>query len=118
LAPDLVRYVEAKDGIRVEGLAASANSFGCKIGSGLGTAIVLWLIPLCDYDASLTSQPQTAIYTFIALYWWVPAVLSVVLLVLASLWNINSKTDALLAEKAKNAPAVVGDPSPSESASR
>jgi hypothetical protein len=42
----------------------------------------------------------------------------VVLLVLASLWNINSKTDALLAEKAKNAPAVVGDPSPSESASR
>src|SRR5574344_1372164 len=72
LAPDLVRYIEAKDGVRVEGLAASANSFGCKIGSGLGTAIVLWLIPLCDYDASLTEQPQSAIYTFIALYWWVP----------------------------------------------
>jgi GPH family glycoside/pentoside/hexuronide:cation symporter len=114
LAPDLVRYVEAKDGIRVEGLAASANSFGCKIGSGLGTAIVLWLISLCGYVASATSQPDSAIYTFIAIYWWVPAVLSLILLLLASFWNINKKTDALLAEKAKNAPQPMLDPAVSE----
>jgi len=105
LAPDLVRYVEAKDGVRVEGLAASANSFGCKIGSGLGTAIVLWLISLCGYVATSSTQPDSAIYTFIAIYWWVPAILSLVLLLLASLWNINKKTEAILQEK-KEAEAV------------
>jgi GPH family glycoside/pentoside/hexuronide:cation symporter len=35
LAPDIVRDVQAKKGVRLEGLAASAASFGCKIGSGL-----------------------------------------------------------------------------------
>jgi GPH family glycoside/pentoside/hexuronide:cation symporter len=42
LAPDIVSYVEAKDGIRVEGLAAAGTSFGLKIGSGFGSAMVLW----------------------------------------------------------------------------
>jgi GPH family glycoside/pentoside/hexuronide:cation symporter len=95
LAPDIVRYIQAKDGVRVEGLAASANSFGSKIGSGLGTAIFLWLIPVCGYDATLTAQPETAIYTFIALYWWVPMVLSLILLLLASFWNIDKRTEQL-----------------------
>lgn len=99
LAPDLVRYVEAKDDIRVEGLAASANSFGCKIGSGLGTAIVLWLIPICNYDSKATTQPDSAVYTFIALYWWVPAVSSLILLLLAAFWNIKKKTDDILKTK-------------------
>jgi GPH family glycoside/pentoside/hexuronide:cation symporter len=35
LAPDIVRDVQTKKGVRLEGLAASAASFGCKIGSGL-----------------------------------------------------------------------------------
>jgi GPH family glycoside/pentoside/hexuronide:cation symporter len=99
LAPDIVRYIEAKEGVRVEGLAASANSFGCKIGSGLGTAAVLWTIAICGYVANQDTQVASAIYSFITLYWWVPAGLSVVLLVLASLWDIDKKTDKLLLER-------------------
>lgn len=101
LAPDLVHYIEVKDGVRVEGLAASANSFGSKIGSGLGTAIVLWLIPLCGYisQEGTTTQPESALTCFIALYWWVPLGLSLILLLLASLWNINKKTAQLQKEK-------------------
>jgi GPH family glycoside/pentoside/hexuronide:cation symporter len=100
LAPDLVRYIEAKQGVRVEGLAASANSFGCKIGSGLGTAMVLWLIPVCGYSAKNETQPDTAVYTFIALYWWVPAIVAGLLMVLAFFWNIDKKTAEILAQKA------------------
>jgi GPH family glycoside/pentoside/hexuronide:cation symporter len=100
LAPDLVRYIEVKDGVRVEGLAASANSFGSKIGSGLGSAIVLWLIPVCGYIADdKATQPQSALVCFTTLYWWVPLLLSLVLLLLASFWNINKKTSALEKEK-------------------
>jgi len=96
LAPDLVRYVEAKDGVRVEGLAASANSFGCKIGSGLGSAVVLWALALCGYVVDAASQTDAAMYTFISLYWWVPCALSGVLLLLSLLWNIDKKTNALV----------------------
>ena len=89
LAPDMVDYIAIKTGIRVEGLAASANSFGCKIGSGLGAATVLWLLPWCGYVAGASSQNNTALMTFTTLYWWVPLGLSIILLILASFWNIK-----------------------------
>ncbi|MDD2434150.1 MAG: glycoside-pentoside-hexuronide (GPH):cation symporter [Bacilli bacterium] len=99
LAPDMVRYIEAKDGVRVEGLAASANSFGCKIGSGLGSAIVLWSLSLCGYVAESGTQTFQVINTFITLYWWVPCVLSGILLLLACFWNVESKTELLMGKK-------------------
>lgn len=89
LAPDIVRYVENKSGIRVEGLAASANSFGCKIGSGIGSAAVIWTIAACRYNASAASISDTTATAFTALYWWIPALLSLVLLILASRWDIE-----------------------------
>ena len=88
LAPDIVTHVQRKTGLRIEGLAASANSFGCKIGSGLGTAVVLWALAFSGYAAGAAVQPQSAINAFIVLYWWVPALLSLVLLLLASRWTI------------------------------
>jgi glycoside/pentoside/hexuronide:cation symporter, GPH family len=99
LAPDMVRYIDAKTGVRVEGLAASANSFGCKIGSGLGSAIVLWLIPLCGYVAGAETQNQGALTMFTALYWWVPLGLSAILLLLACFWNIEKETQKIEAAK-------------------
>lgn len=101
LAPDIVKYVEAKEGVRVEGLAASANSFGSKIGSGFGLAVVLWSLSLCGYVAGEATQVSSAIYTFIALYWWIPALLSLVLLLLASLWDIEKKTKEIIEKNEK-----------------
>lgn len=93
LAPDIVRYVQWKSGIRVEGLAASANSFGCKIGSGIGSAVVIWAIALCHYNAQAVTVSSATITTFTALYWWIPTVLSAVLLFLASRWDIEEVMD-------------------------
>lgn len=89
LAPDIVRFVEKESDIRVEGLAASANSFGCKIGSGVGSAAVIWTIAACRYSASASSVSATTSNAFIALYWWVPALLSLILLWLASKWDVE-----------------------------
>lgn len=95
LAPDIVTYIEKKEGIRVEGLAASANSFGCKIGSGLGTAMALWALSWCSIDVNATTQSDLANYTLISLYWWVPCLLSVLLLFLSTRWDIAQKTAEL-----------------------
>jgi Na+/melibiose symporter-like transporter len=54
----------------------------------------------CHYVSGETPT-EVAIYTFIALYWWVPAVLSGVLLLLASFWNIDKKTATILEQKEK-----------------
>jgi GPH family glycoside/pentoside/hexuronide:cation symporter len=99
LAPDMVKYVEAKEGLRIEGLAASANSFGCKIGSGLGSAVVIWSIALCGYVSTSATQTSLVIYTFISLYWWVPTLLSIILLVLSLFWDCNKQTEAIIKAK-------------------
>jgi GPH family glycoside/pentoside/hexuronide:cation symporter len=76
-------------------LRQSANSFGCKIGSGLGSAVVLWVLAFCGYAAGAETQPVAAMNSFIALYWWVPAVLSAVLFILASRWDIEQKIEEM-----------------------
>lgn len=107
LAPEVVTYIELKIGIRVEGLAASANSFGQKIGSGLGTAVVFWALSICGYVAKAKTQSTGVIYTFITLYWWVPTAATLILLVLACFWNIETKIKAL--QTAKALPATSSD---------
>lgn len=41
---DVVDYSEWKDGIREEGITYSVTSFGQKIGTGLGTAALGWIL--------------------------------------------------------------------------
>jgi GPH family glycoside/pentoside/hexuronide:cation symporter len=104
LAPDMVRYIQLKTGLRVEGMAASANSVGSKIGSGLGSAFVLWSLAWFGFNKDAgTNQVASATYSFIALYWWIPAVLSLILLGLSLLWDINKKSEMM--EKARLVPA-------------
>lgn len=97
LAPDIVRYVQQQSGVRIEGLAASSNSFGCKIGSGIGSAVVIWTIAACHYDAGAAAISTATRSAFITLYWWLPVLLSAVLLYLASRWDVedvlNPETD-------------------------
>jgi GPH family glycoside/pentoside/hexuronide:cation symporter len=105
LAPDMVRYIQLKTGLRVEGMAASANSVGSKIGSGLGSAFVLWSLAWFGFNKDAgTNQVASATYSFIALYWWIPAVLSLILLGLSLLWDINKKSEMM--EKARLVPSV------------
>ncbi len=53
---DAVEYGEWKTGVRQAGLTNSATSFGMKVGTGLGTAVVGWGLAFGDYDGSLTVQ--------------------------------------------------------------
>lgn len=53
------------------------------------------MLSLAGYVAGAESQNSNAIYTFISLYWWVPTILSGVLLILASFWNVDKKIKEL-----------------------
>lgn len=101
LAPDIVRYISLKDDVRVEGLAASGNSFGSKIGSGIGAAAVLWALSLSGYNGEEGAVQAPAVGDYlISLYWWIPAALALVLFVISLFWDINKKSDKMEKDKA------------------
>ena len=56
LTADLVDYFKENTGEETEGVCYSTTSIGTKVGAGLATAIVGWVLQLGHYDASLAVQ--------------------------------------------------------------
>ena len=109
LAPDIIRYIEQEQGMRIEGLATAANSFGCKIGTGFGLALAGWGLSWGHYNGKLAVQSALTLRWEVIIEWGFPIVASVLILVLAAFWNIESKF--------QSAPSGKGDsPSAEEAA--
>lgn len=101
LASDIVELDERRHGLRAEGLVTSANSFGMKVGTGLGSAMVGWLLALGHYDASASAQAPSALTAMVALQIGVPLVLNVVLAALLAFWDIEKyQTDTAVSREA------------------
>ena len=89
LASDIVELVDHNHGMRTEGLVTSVNSFGIKVGTGLGSALVGWFLALGKYNAEAAVQLKQALNAMILLQIGVPLVLSVILAVLLIFWDIE-----------------------------
>jgi len=89
LASDIVELDEHRHGVRAEGLVTSVNSFGVKVGTGFGTAMVGWALALGRYDANATVQPTSSINAMIFLQIGLPLILGVILAVLLLFWDIE-----------------------------
>lgn len=77
-----VEYNDYKFGKRIVGMTNSANSFGCKIGSGIGGSLIGWLLAFAGYNVSLAAQPaavNTAIFAF-SIY--IPLALFIIMFIL------------------------------------
>lgn len=61
LVADVVDYGEWKTGTRLDGLTNSSTSFGTKVGSGLGSAIVGWGLAFAAYNGKVTVQTASTI---------------------------------------------------------
>ena len=79
---DVVDYSEWKDGIREEGLTYSVTSFGQKIGTGLGTAALGWILAAGNYDGTLAVQPASAIFAIKGLFLYLPFVITIIVLII------------------------------------
>lgn len=88
---DTVDYGEWKTGARTEGLVYSASSFGMKVGTGLGGAIIGWVLSFAHYDGTLTVQPESAIAAIKSLYIYIPIVLTLVQIVLLFFYTLDKK---------------------------
>lgn len=76
----------------------SASSFGGKLGNGLGTSVIGWLLAAAGYDSALavaTQATKTAIYGFAIV---IPFILFLVLFVLVSKFDLEKLLPGMKAE--------------------
>jgi GPH family glycoside/pentoside/hexuronide:cation symporter len=86
---DLVDYGDYKQGIRTEGLATSASSFGTKLGTGVGSVVLGIGLTLGGYDATLQIQSATTVNAIIIVMIVVPLVLCALCFVMLVFWDLE-----------------------------
>ncbi len=79
---DVVDVIEWKSGVREEGLTYSVTSFGQKLGTGMGTAALGWILAFGKYDGMAKVQTQSALNAIKALFIYFPMVLTILILII------------------------------------
>lgn len=98
---DSVEYGEWKTGVRSEGLVFSAQSFGCKVGMGLGNALIGAMLSWGKYDGELAVQPDSAITVIKVLYIGMPIMVAVFQMLLMIPYTIEKEYDQMNRELAE-----------------
>jgi glycoside/pentoside/hexuronide:cation symporter, GPH family len=95
---DTVEYGEYKTGQRTIGLVNSGLSFGIKVGSGLGLALIGWLLGYGGYVGGASEQTSLALQMIIALNIYVPIALAIITILLLLIFNLDKQYSTILAE--------------------
>ena len=102
LVADGVVYGEWKNGVRQDGLFNSATSFGMKVGTGLGSAMVGWGLALSNYNGNAAIQSAQTVSAIKMLYAGIPMlilILSIVCLAFSNIDKIYPKIEKDLKER-------------------
>ena len=78
---DASEYALWRDGIRQDGMVYSAGSIGAKIGPGIGTALVSWIMGAYGYDGTAAVQSAEALAGIRAAFVWTPIVVCVLVMI-------------------------------------
>ncbi|WP_130859394.1 MFS transporter [Gracilibacillus phocaeensis] len=89
LLPDTIEYGEWKTGIRNEGVLYSGGSMGQKIGIGIGTASVGWVLAIGGYNGVLDVQPDSAIDSIYAVFVYLPIVVYLLQIILMYFYKLD-----------------------------
>lgn len=81
-------YTYLTQGKRVDGTMYSCTSLGVKIGGGIGTAVVGWLLELSGYKGTMAVQPQSALDMMQFMYLWLPLIFDILILLILSRMNV------------------------------
>lgn len=93
-----VEYNDYKYGKRIVGMTNSANSFGTKIGSGIGASLIGWLLAAAGYNSALKTQPATVDTAIFAFSIYIPLALFVIMFILLMKNDLEKKYPEIIAE--------------------
>ena len=92
-------YTYLTQGKRVDGTMYSCTSLGVKIGGGIGTAVVGWLLEFSGYVGTNAVQPQSALQMMQFMYLWLPFIFNVLIMLLLSRINVEEANEKIKKEK-------------------
>lgn len=82
-------YTYLTQGKHVDGTMYSCTSLGIKIGGGIGTAVVGWLLEFSGYVGKNATQPQSALSMMQFIYLWLPLVFDLLITIVLSQMNVE-----------------------------
>lgn len=100
---DTVEYNDWKSGIRAEGLVFSANSIGQKIGSGIGSAVLGWVLAAFGFVSSSAAQPASAISGIRVIFLYVPLVVFAIMFIILLFYKLDKEYGHIVADLEKRA---------------
>lgn len=100
MVADTITYSKLKSGIDPVGMGNAAISAAQKLGLGLGTAVLGWVMDGAGFDPALdlagTAQPDTVITAIRFLYNWVPVIMcGIIFVCLLFFYDIEKKLPAM-----------------------
>lgn len=98
---DTVEYNDWKSGIRAEGLVFSANSIGSKIGSGIGSAVLGWILAAFGFVSSSSVQPESALSGIRVIFLYVPIVIFAIMFVILLFYKLDKEYDGIITDLEK-----------------
>lgn len=98
LVTNTIEYGEWQSGKRLVGMVNSASSFGMKIGIGLGTAMVGWILALGHYDGTLAIQPDSAMISILVINIYLPLILFIFTYLLLRIYTLDEKYPQIVKE--------------------
>ena len=104
LINNTIEYGEWIHGKRIIGMTNSVSSFGAKIGAGIGTAMIGWILAIGNYDGRLIAQPHSAIQMILILCIYLPLVLFIIMYLILRKYDLDNKYQQIIMDldKRKN----------------
>ncbi len=107
IVADTITYSRLKSGIDPIGMGNAAVSAAQKIGLGLGTAVLGWVMDAAGFDASLDlqglPQPDSVITAIQFLYNWIPVIfIALIIILMVLFFDLDKKLPELQAQAENN----------------
>ena len=93
-----VEYGQWKTGVRQEGMIMSANSFGSKCGTALGTALCGWVLAWAGYNGAAEVQTASALTGIKIGYVYLPVILNILSAVILSFYKLEKEYSTIVKE--------------------
>lgn len=99
LIAEIAGYTYRTKEVHIDGMMFSCSSLGVKVGGGLGTAAVGWLLKLGGYVGTAATQTEGAINMIFNLYVTFPVILGVVITILLAFLNVEKENQRIDSER-------------------
>lgn len=96
IVSDTIEYGEWKTGYRTEGLVNSASSFGFKVGSGLGSAMIGWILGFGGYSENSAVQSASALLSIDVIFIYIPIIVSILQIIVMTFYHLDKEYDSII----------------------